>query len=85
MMLDMVFRRFMRMVRRMHSMGMGGMRMMPGFLVMAGCVMLGGFLVVMRRVLVMLCRGFVMFFMLVRAHITAPSFGLTRRELPSFP
>ena len=36
---------------------------------MAGCVMLGGFLVVMRRVLVMLCCGFVMFFVLVRAHI----------------
>ena len=36
---------------------------------MAGCVMLGGFLVVMRRVFVMLCCGFVMFFVLVRAHI----------------
>jgi hypothetical protein len=34
--------------------------------------MLGGFLMVMRRVLVMLCCGFVMFFMFVRAHITAP-------------
>ena len=48
------------------------MGVMPGFLVMAGCVMLGGFLVVVCSVLVMLCRGFVMFFMFVRAHITAP-------------
>jgi hypothetical protein len=72
MMLDVVLRGFMRVMRRMDSMGMGGMGMMPGFLVMAGCVMLGGFLVVMRRVLVMLCCGFMMFFMFVRAHITAP-------------
>jgi hypothetical protein len=72
MMLHMVLRGFMRVVRRMHSMGMGGMGMMPGFLVMAGCVMLGGFLVVVCSVLVMLCCGFVMFFMFVRAHITAP-------------
>lgn len=70
--LHMVLCGFMRMVRRMDSMGMGSMGMMPGFLVMAGCVMLGGFLVVMRRVLVMLCRGFVMFFMFMHAHITAP-------------
>jgi len=72
MMLDMVLRGFMRVVRRMHAMGMGGMGVMPGFLVMAGCVMLGGFLVVVCSVLVMLCCGFVMFFMFVRAHITAP-------------
>ena len=72
MMLDMVLRGFMRVVRRMHAMGMGGVGVMPGFLVMAGCVMLGCFLVVVCSVLVMLCRGFVMFFMLVRAHITAP-------------
>ena len=72
MILDMVLCGFMCVVRRMHSMGMGGMGVMPGLFVMAGCVMLGGFLVVMRRVLVMLCCGFVMFFMFVRAHITAP-------------
>ena len=72
MMLDMVLRGFMRVVRRMHAMGMGGVGVMPGFLVMAGCIVLGGFLVVVCSVLVMLCRGFVMFFMLVRAHITAP-------------
>jgi hypothetical protein len=72
MMLDMVLRGFMRVVRRMDAMGMGGVGMMPGLLVMAGCVMLGGFLVVVCSVLVMLCRGFVMFFMFVRAHITAP-------------
>jgi len=72
MMLDMVLRGFMRVVRRMHAMSMGGVGMMPGFLVMAGCVMLGGFLVVVCSVLVMLCCGFVMFFMFVRAHITAP-------------
>jgi hypothetical protein len=69
MMLDVVLGGFMRMMRCMNAMGMGGMGMMPGFLVMAGGVMLGGFLVVMRRVLVMLCCGFVMFFVLVRAHI----------------
>jgi hypothetical protein len=72
MMLDMVLRGFMRVVRSMDSMGMGSVGVMPGFLMMAGCVMLGGFLVVMRRVLVMLCCGFVMFFMFMRAHITAP-------------
>jgi hypothetical protein len=72
MMLDMVLRGFMRVVRRMHAMGMGGMGVMPGFLVMAGCVMLGGFLVVVCSVLVMLCCGFVVFFVFVRAHITAP-------------
>ena len=68
MMLDVVLRGFMHVVRRMHAMGMGGMGVMPGFLVMAGCVMLGGFLVVMRRVLVMLRCGFVMFLVLVLAH-----------------
>jgi hypothetical protein len=72
MMLDMVLRGFMRVVRCMDSMGMGGVGMMPCFLVMAGCVMLGGFQVVVCSVLVMLCCGFVMFFMFVRAHITAP-------------
>ena len=72
MMLDMVLRGFMRVVRRMHAMGMGGMGVMPGFLVMAGCVMLGGFLVVVCSVLVMLCCGFAVFFVFVRAHITAP-------------
>ena len=72
MMLDMVLRGFMCVVRRMDSMGMGGVGVMSDFLVMAGCVMLGGFLMVMRRVLVMLCCGFVMFFMFVRTHITAP-------------
>jgi hypothetical protein len=68
MMLDVVLGGFMRMMRCMDSMGMGGVGMMPGFLVMAGGVMLGGFLVVMRRVLVMLRCGFVMFFVFVLAH-----------------
>jgi hypothetical protein len=68
MMLDVVLRGFMRMMRCMNAMGMGVVGMMPGFFVVAGGVMLGGFLVVMRRVLVMLRCGFVMFLVLVLAH-----------------
>src|SRR5579871_6357401 len=70
----MVLRGLMRVVRRMQAMGVGGMRMMAALIVVAGRIMLGSLTMMMRGVLVMLGRGFVMFLVLVRTHLTAPCF-----------
>ena len=84
-MLDVVLRGFMRIVRRMHAMGMGGMGMMPGLRdgrMRNAWRLPGGDAPRARDALLrlrdVLCAC-------ARPYSRLPSFGLGRRELPSFP
>ena len=70
-MLGVVLGGFLTVVTRVQAVGMRHMRMMAGLFVVARLVMLGGFTVMTRRVLVMLGCGFVVIaaFVCLRAHV----------------
>jgi hypothetical protein len=79
MILGVVFCGLVAVVRRMQSMRVGDVGVMPGLLMIAGFIVLGRFAMMMRGALVVIGGGLVVLATLVRlrAHVAVLLFGCT--------